>query len=236
MKGMVTMKSTMLMSLISSLTFLIFFPGQVSIAAEISLPKPSYKGTVSVEEALKLRRTHRSFTSRSLTLKQFSQILWGAYGVTDRKYGSFLKTAPSAGALYPLDIYGVVGKGGVETLVEGVYRYNPEDHAASLLREGDLRAEVARQSLHQMWVAKAPLTLVITGEYERSTIKYGPRGVTYTHIEAGCVGQNIFLQAEAIGLKAGIVGAFNNRDLAKTMGLPASHDPLLIMPVGFSPD
>lgn len=230
------MKSTMLMSLISSLTFLIFFPGQVSIAAEISLPKPSYKGTVSVEEALKVRRTHRSFTSRSLTLKQFSQILWGAYGVTDRKYGSFLKTAPSAGALYPLDIYGVVGKGGVETLVEGVYRYNPEDHAASLLREGDLRAEVARQSLHQMWVAKAPLTLVITGEYERSTIKYGPRGVTYTHIEAGCVGQNIFLQAEAIGLKAGIVGSFSNRDLAKTMGLPASHDPLLIMPVGFSPD
>jgi SagB-type dehydrogenase family enzyme len=236
MKGMVTMKSTMLMSLISSLTFLIFFPGQVSIAAEISLPKPSYKGTVSVEEALKARRTHRSFASRPLTLKQFSQILWGAYGVTVRKYGSFLKTAPSAGALYPLDIYAVVGKGGVETLAPGVYHYNPEYHTASLSREGDLRTKVARQSLHQMWVAKAPLILVITGEYERSSVKYGSRGVTYTHIEAGCVGQNIFLQAEAIGLKAGIVGAFANRGVVKTMGLPASHDPLLIMPVGFSPE
>jgi SagB-type dehydrogenase family enzyme len=87
-----------------------------------------------------------------------------------------------------------------------------------------------------MWVAKAPLMLVITGEYERSIIKYGSRGVTYTHIEAGCVGQNIFLQAEAIGLKAGIVGAFDNRDVVKTMGLPSSHDPLLIMPLGFSPE
>jgi SagB-type dehydrogenase family enzyme len=85
-------------------------------------------------------------------------------------------------------------------------------------------------------MAKAPLMLVVTGQYERSSIKYGPRGLIYTHIEAGCVGQNIFLQAEAIGLKAGIVGAFNNTDVVKTMGLPASHDPLLIMPVGFSSD
>jgi len=227
-------KSTLLILLLSSLTCFFVLSGKIAIAGDISLPKPSYKGTLSVEEALKARRTHRSFTPRSLTLKQFSQILWGAYGVTDRKYGSFLKTAPSAGGLYPLDIYGVVGKGAVETLAEGVYHYNPEDHTASFLREGDLSLEVARQSLHQMWMAKAPLMLVITGEYERSSIKYGPRGVIYTHIEAGCVGQNIFLQAEAIGLKAGIVGAFNNGDVVKTMGLPPGHEPLLIMPVGFS--
>ncbi len=223
----------MLITFIYSLTCFVVLPGKTAVAGDISLPKPSYKGTLSVEEALRARRTHRSFTSHPLTLKQFSQLLWGAYGVTARKYGSFLKTAPSAGGLYPLDIYGVVGKGGVETLAEGVYHYNPEDHTASLLREGDLRAELTRQSLHQMWMAEAPLILVITGEYERSSVKYGPRGVTYTHIEAGCVGQNIFLQAEALGLKAGIVGAFNNRDVIKAMGLPSSHDPLLIMPVGF---
>jgi SagB-type dehydrogenase family enzyme len=85
-----------------------------------------------------------------------------------------------------------------------------------------------------MWMAKAPIMLVITGEYNRSTIKYGPRGITYTHIEVGHVGQNIFLQAEAIGLNAGIVGAFNNQQVIKTMGLPSSHDPLVIMPVGYS--
>jgi SagB-type dehydrogenase family enzyme len=91
---------------------------------------------------------------------------------------------------------------------------------------------MAKQALQQMWMAKAPLILVITGDYNRSNIKYGPRGVTYTHIEAGHVGQNIFLQAEAIGLKAGIV--FNNQQIIRVMGLSTSHDPLLIMPVGYS--
>jgi len=228
------MKNFMLMFSISALALFMLLCGQISMAAEIALPSPSYKGTVSVEEALKARRTHRSFQSRPLTLKQFSQILWGAYGVSAQKYGSFLKTAPSAGALYPLDIYGVVGQGGVETLTPGIYHFRPENHALELVIQGDLRAEVARQSLQQMWMAKAPLMLVITGEYNRSSIKYGPRGVTYTHIEAGHVGQNIFLQAEAIGLKAGIVGAFNNQQIIRAMGLSTSHDPLLIMPVGYS--
>jgi SagB-type dehydrogenase family enzyme len=130
----------------------------------------------------------------------------------------------------------VVGDGGVQNLRAGVYHFLSAKHAVKLVKKGELRAEVASSSLHQMWMAKAPLMVVITGEYERSCRKYRSRGVTYTHIEAGCAGQNIFLQAEAIGLKAGIVGAFNNRDIAKTMGLPANHDPLLIMPVGFVPD
>lgn len=230
------MKSIMVISILCSMSFFIFFPGQISIAAEISLPKPSHKGNVTVEEALKARRTHRSFTSRALTLKQFSQLLWGAYGVTAREYGYYLKTAPSAGALYPLDLYAVVGGHGVESLDPGVYHFRPENHTVKLLKKGDLRMEVARRSLRQMWIAKAPLMLVITGEYDRSRVKYGSRGVTYTHIEAGCVGQNIFLQAEASGLKAGIVGAFNNQEVIKAIGLPSSHDPLLIMPVGFSKD
>jgi len=231
---MFSQKNFMFMLLISALAIVVLFFGQISMAGEIALPSPAYKGTVSVEEALKARRTHRSFQPRPLTLKQFSQILWGAYGVTAQKYGSFLKTAPSAGALYPLDIYGVVGQGGVETLAPGIYHFRPENHALELVKQGDLRAEVARQALQQMWMAKAPLILVITGDYNRSNIKYGPRGVTYTHIEAGHVGQNIFLQAEAIGLKAGIVGAFNNQQIIRVMGFPTSQDPLLIMPVGYS--
>ena len=164
----------MLIFSISALALAMLFWGQISMAAEIALPSPSHKGTVSVEEALKARRTHRSFQARPLTLKQFSQILWGAYGVTSQKYGSFLKTAPSAGALYPLDIYGVVGKGGVETLASGIYHFRPENHAVELLKKGDLRVEVARQALQQMWMARAPLMLVITGQYNRSSMKYGP--------------------------------------------------------------
>ena len=233
---MLSRKDVIKMCTVSAFVFFVILSNRISIAKEITLPKPSSKGSITVEEALKARRTHRSFSSQGLALKQFSQILWGAYGVTAHNYGVSLKTAPSAGALYPLDIYAVVGDRGVENLAPGLYHFFSEKHAVNLVRSGDLRAEVARNSLHQMWIAKAPLILIITGQYERSSIKYGPRGVIYTHIEAGCVGQNIFLQAEAIGLKAGIVGAFNNRDVVKTMGLPASHDPLLIMPVGFPPD
>jgi SagB-type dehydrogenase family enzyme len=231
---MFAIKKQLLLVLTLGLVILISFFGSDTMAAEIALPSPSYQGTVSVEEALKARRTHRSFQSRPLTLKQFSQILWAAYGVTAQKYGSFLKTAPSAGALYPLDIYGVVGQAGVETLAPGIYHFRPENHAVELVKQGDLRAEVARRALQQMWMAKAPLILVITGEYNRSSLKYGPRGVTYTHIEAGHVGQNIFLQAEAIGLKAGIVGAFSNKQIIRAMGLSTSHDPILIMPVGYA--
>ena len=214
---------------------LIFTPisSLVTRAAGISLPVPSHKGTITVEEALKARRTHRSFKARSLTLKQLSQILWGAYGVTATVSGYYLKTAPSAGGLYPIDIYTVVGEGGVDTLAPGVYHFRPENHSIKCVKQGDVRAAVATHSVHQMWMAEAPVMLVITGEYARCTIKYGPRGVTYTHIEAGHVGQNIFLQAEALGLKSGIVGAFNNKQIIKTMGIPTNHDPLLIMPVGF---
>ncbi len=208
-------------------------PSRARGEENISLPVPSFKGKVSVEEALKARRTHRSFDSRALTLGQLSQVLWGAYGVSAKQYGRHLKTAPSAGALYPIDLYAVVGEGGAGSLVAGVYHFRPEDHSLGLIQRGDLRSAVAAGALHQMWLARAPVVLVITGQYARSSVKYGPRGVLYTHIEAGCVGQNIFLQAEALGLKSGIVGAFKNQRIIKTIGCPPDHDPLLIMPVGF---
>ncbi len=231
---MFAMKKSLQMAFASSLAMFILFSTQVSMGEVISLPKPAYKGTVTVEEALKARRTHRSFSSRAVTLKQFSQMLWAAYGVTSKNFGLYLKTAPSAGALYPLDIYGVVGEKTVETLESGVYHYRPDDHSINLIKKGDLRVGLAERSLQQMWIAEAPFILVITGEYQRSTVKYGRRGVTYTYIETGHVGQNIFLQAEALGLKAGIVGAFNNKQVIKALGLPARHDPLVLMPVGYS--
>lgn len=201
-------------------------------AGETGLPAPSLRGAMSVEEALALRRTWRGYADQTLTRTQLGQLLWAAYGVTAHRHGIELKTAPSAGALYPLDIYAVVGEGRVEGLEPGCYHYLPGGHDLALTRTGDLRLAVAEASLGQRWMAKAPVTLIITGEYQRCTVKYGPRGVTYTHIEAGHVGQNIFLQAEALGLKAGIVGAFDDHRLAGALGLPPAHLPLLAMPVG----
>ncbi|MDY6843320.1 MAG: SagB/ThcOx family dehydrogenase [Thermodesulfobacteriota bacterium] len=198
----------------------------------VLLPKPTLKGKKSVEEAIVLRRTTRCFEAKHLTLLQISQILWAAQGITSE--GEGFRTTPSAGALYPLDIFIVVGAKGVEGLRAAVYQYIPEIHSLKLVTNGDVRFQVARAALLQMWIAQAPISIVITGEYARCTKKYGERGNIYTHIEAGHTGQNIFLQAEGIGLGAGIVGAFYNKEIAKVLGIPyPTYDPLLIMPVGF---
>jgi len=199
--------------------------------ASISLPKPSLDGKVSVEKAIKERRTIRNFMERPLLLNHLSQLLWAAQGITDPKEGK--RAAPSGGALYPLDIYLIIGGNGVEGVESGVYHYLPEKHSISLLSKGDRRKEIATASLWQMWMAKAPVIFIITAEYRRITGKYGERGIRYALMEVGHVGQNLFLQAEALGLGAGIVGAFNDAEVSKVMAALPQHEPLLIMPVGY---
>ena len=198
----------------------------------MKLPTPKTDGDISLEKTIKERRTIRSFTSEQLTMEQFSQLLWAAQGITDDK--GFKRAAASGGALYPMDIYAVVGKDGVEGIKAGIYHYEPNDHSISLMSEGDFKNELAEASLSQKWMAKAPLNLMITAEYSRICGRYGERGVRYAMIEAGHIGQNIFLQAEALGLGAGIVGAFQDERVIKTIKIPSNHEPLLIMPVGYT--
>jgi SagB-type dehydrogenase family enzyme len=173
----------------------------------------------------------RSFDGKTLTLKQLSQLLWAAQGITET--GGFKRAAPSAGALYPMDVYGVVGRGCIQKLGPGVYHYSPADHTLFLVQEEDRRRDLAEASLWQMWMTRAPLTLVITAEYSRIMVKYGQRGVRYALIEAGHIGQNIFLQCQAMGLEAGIVGAFEDGKVIQVMGIKETHEPLLIIPVGY---
>ena len=197
----------------------------------MELPQPRLEGDVSLEKAVKKRRTVRSFARDPLGLEQLSQLLWAAQGITEDK--GFKRAAPSGGALYPMDIYAVVGEGGVQSLQAGVYHYEPGGHAVVRLTDEDLRAAPASAALGQMWMAGAPLNLVITAEYVRICGKYGDRGIRYAVMEAGHVAQNIFLQAEAYGLGAGIVGAFRDHEVAEVLKLPRSHEPLLIIPVGY---
>lgn len=199
--------------------------------AFMSLPKPSLDGKISVEKAIKERRTIRNFKEDAISLGQLSQLLWAGQGITDAMEGK--RSAPSAGALYPLDLYILVGPSTVEGLEAGVYHYRPEAHAIVQIAKGDRRKDIALASLWQTWMARAPVLFIITAEYRRITGKYGDRGIRYASIEAGHVGQNLFLQAEALGLGAGIVGAFQDREVARLMAAPPSHEPLLIMPVGY---
>ena len=197
----------------------------------MKLPLPLTQGTVSVEQAINQRRTVRKFASRPLDVHQVSQLLWSAQGITEKN--GIKRAAPSAGALYPTNIYVVAGHNSVAHMEAGVYQYEPKGHVLSLVVKSDLREVVARAALSQMWIARAPLSIVITAEFKRITVKYKKRGVIYAVIEAGHMGQNLFLQAEALGLKAGIVGAFYEKKLIEAIRIPPSHEPLLIMPIGY---
>jgi SagB-type dehydrogenase family enzyme len=219
---------------IGMILFLFIVAGLLEIKdgyASISLPKPSFDGKVSLEKAIKERRTIRDFRERTLSLNHLSQLLWAAQGITDPTMGR--RAAPSGGALYPLDIYILIGENGVEKMEAGIYHYLPKGHSVSVISKGDRRREISSASLSQMWMAKAPVIFIITAEYKRITGKYGERGVRYALIEVGHVGQNLFLEAEALGLGAGIVGAFDDLEVSKVAGLPPKHEPLLIMPVGY---
>ncbi len=193
----------------------------------IDLPKPSVDGSVSVEAAIHERRSVREFSSRSLSLADVAQLLWAAQGITSR---DGLRTAPSAGALYPLELYLVAGE--VDSLPAGVYRYRPEQHRLKHLADGDLRKTLAAAALDQSWVRRAPAVLVIAGVYARSARKYGERARRYTRIETGHAAQNIYLQTTALGLGTVIVGAFSDTEVQEVLGLPSDHAPLALMPVG----
>lgn len=193
----------------------------------IPLPPPRLEGRVSVEQALQQRRSVREFSGATLALGDLGQLLWAAQGVTG---ADGLRTAPSAGALYPLEL--VVVAGNVAGLPAGAYAYAPARHALTLLGAGDRRAAVAAAALDQRWMEAAPAVIVFCAVPSRTTRKYGNRGIQYIYIEAGHAAQNVFLQAAALRLGAGAVGAFDEAQLARALPLAPGWAPLYLMPVG----
>ena len=198
-----------------------------NVGDKVQLAPARLKGAVSVEEALQQRRSVRTYSHASLGLEDVAQVLWAAQGVT-RPSG--YRTTPSAGALQPLVIYLVAGK--VADLAPGVYRYEPGEHALVLTRKGDLRGALAASALGQRPVQEAPAVVVIAADYERTARKYGTRAQRYVHMEAGHAAQNVYLQATARGLGTVLVGAFDDLKSREVLGLPASHTPLGLMPLG----
>lgn len=180
-----------------------------------------------MERALGQRRTTREFTDAPLTLGEVAQLLWAAQGITGPRG---FRTAPSAGALYPLEIY--VAAGRVKGLDPGVYKYRPQGHRLTLIARGDKRSALARAALGQPWVRDNAAVLVFAAEEKRTTGKYGSRGVRYVHIEVGHAAQNVFLQATALGLGAAVVGAFRDSGVEKTVRMPKEERALYLMPVG----
>jgi len=201
------------------------------------LPSPKTAGSVSVEEALANRRSHRHFLSRELSAEQLSQILWAVYGITkpmpDRPLlRGGLRTTPSAGALYPLEIYVAVGN--VTGVEAGVYQYHSREHKIIKTIDKDIREELSAAALGQAMIRDAPITVVYCAVFHRMTQKYGERGrERYVCIDLGHSAQNMYLQAEALRMGTCAIGAFKDGKVSELLQLPTEEEPLYLMPAGY---
>ena len=198
------------------------------LADLIKLPQTEPNPGQPLEQLLAQRRCVRKYAHRSVTLADAASLLWAAQGVNA---DDDLRTAPSAGALHPIEIY--LAAGAVTELAPGIFRYLPSEGAIENAAEGDRRVALARAALGQAWVADAALILIIAADYEHTTSKHGRRGKRYVHMEAGHVAQNVLLMAATLNLGSAVVGAFDDKLVAATTGLGRNQTPLYLLPVGY---
>ena len=191
-----------------------------SAGKTVALPAPVLEGKMSLEQAIAHRRSARRFTEQALTVKEIGQLCWAGQGITDRERGH--RAAPSAGALYPIELYVVTA--------EGVDRYLPEKHELHRHLAGDHRK--ALETASQPTVGAAPACVVIAGDFEKTARKYRDRAERYCWIEAGHVAQNMLLQATALGLAGVPVGAFDDEKTAEALRLPRGWRVLYLLPIG----
>lgn len=195
----------------------------LEIGEKIKLPEPRTKDELSIEEAIFTRRSVRSFEDKPLTLEQISQLLWSAQGITYARGG--YRAAPSAGATYPLDVYLVSA--------DGFFHYLPEEHSLEKISSENRLIPLAEASLDQEWVKNAAINLIITAIFERTTGRYGRRGIGYVYMEVGHTAENVHLQAMSLGLVSVPVGAFDDDEVAKVLALPSRVKPIYIIPIGY---
>jgi SagB-type dehydrogenase family enzyme len=218
---------TALFAAIAGLGIFKFKEGLKEMEEVIELPKPKKFSEISIEQAIGQRRSRRSYKDKPVKTSDISQLCWAAQGITEKRYG--FRAAPSAGALYPLEIFLVVGNSDLEA---GIYHYSPLNHSLKCIKKGDYRRALCNASLHQEAIENAAMDIVITAIYERTKRKYGGRGERYVHMEAGHVAENIYLQAESLGLGTVSIGAFYDDEVKEVLSVPKEYAPLYIMPVG----
>ena len=186
--------------------------------------------TMSIEEAIQKRRSVREFKRDKISFDDLGKLLWSALGFQNLLSGR--RTAPSAGACYPLSAYAAIGKDAIEEVKEGVYFYSYQDHSLKKYLDGDLRLELSKAALHQDFIAVAPVSIIFAAVMSLTTASYGERGIRYVYIDLGHAAQNIYLQASAMGLGTVAVGAYQDSKVAEILSLSKEESPLYIMPIG----
>lgn len=193
----------------------------------IKLPEPVLDGAMSLEKAMTLRRSVRSYSTLPIGLEEVSQLLWSAQGITNERG---FRTAPSAGATFPLEMYIVANN--IVGLKKGIYHYSPQNNNIEMLYDGDVSSELMRACLSQSMIVDASVVLVFAAIFERTTTRYGDRGERYVHNEIGHAGQNVHLQAAAMDLGTVVIGAYRDDEVEKILNLGDDIRVLYLMPVG----
>ncbi len=188
----------------------------------IQLPTPSHEGGSSLEAVLQQRRSVRNFSSQDLTLEQLSQLLWACQGITD---SSGLRTTPSAGATYPLEVFTV--------LPNGVFHYQPETHSVQRTNPADIRPELCQAALDQDFIRKAAGVIILAAVHQRTMVRYGNRTTRYVLMEVGHAAQNLILQCTSLGLGAVPVGAFEDEAVSRLLNLPPEATLWYLIAVGY---
>jgi SagB-type dehydrogenase family enzyme len=200
----------------------------INARLNVELPEVRIRSKISIEEALNKRRSIRDYQERPVSLAQVGQLLWAAQGITDPVRGR--RAAPSAGARYPLEFY--LAANNVSGLEVGVYHYNPGKHQLKT-RLADNRVKDLALAARQDWIAQAAAVILIAAVYQRTTDRYGDRGLQYVHMDVGIAAENVYLQAESFGLGTVFVGAFIDDEIHSNMQLSKSERPLCLLPVGW---
>ncbi len=199
-------------------------------ARVVELPEPGYRG-LSVEEALGKRHSVRSYNDEPISMAQLSQLLFSAQGITGSGGGYARRASPSAGALYPFEVYVVATR--VKTLPPGIYHYVVREHALELVKEGGFRKEIMEAGLSQSSLGDAAAVIVLTAIFDRTRSKYGERGFRYVYMEAGHIAQNLCLEAVSLGLGSVTVGAFTDEEVNRVIGVDGvSEAAIYLLPVG----
>lgn len=205
-------------------------PGQIDTTeSRITLPPAKYSSSTSIEESILNRRSIRDYLDRPISLAQLGQLLWAAQGINRPETGK--RTAPSAGARYPLEFYVVARE--VEGVPEGIYKYSPQGHVLRAIVRADSIERLATAAIDQDWIADAAAVLVISAVFQRTTSRYGERGERYVHMDVGIAAQNVYLQSESLGLGTVFVGAFDDEQIHSVLGLPGEERPLCLLPIGW---
>lgn len=189
----------------------------------VQLSEPKLTGPMSLEQTLAKRRSVRSFASRPLDLTQISQLAWAAQGITEKQRG--FRTAPSAGAIYPIKLYFATP--------DGLFVYEPAGHSLAKISDKDLRSRLASAAMGQRWVAQAGCDIIIAGSVQKLAARYAGRAERYMLLEAGHIAQNIHLQAVSLGLASVPIGAFNISQVHDICNLPTALEPIYIITVGY---